>query len=69
MACPCRYMLTTLLVVALVVFSYYALQPIREACALTSGPYGSAFTPNGAHASDNGRCGEERRRFMTWLGR
>jgi hypothetical protein len=62
-----RYMLTTLLVVALAAFGYYALQPVREVCALTSGPYGSTFNPNSAQASGSGRCGEERTRFMTWF--
>lgn len=62
-----RYLLTTLLVVALAAFGYYALQPVREGCTLTSGPYGSTFNPNNAHASGNDRCGEDRTRFMTWL--
>lgn len=64
-----RHLLSTLLVVALAAFGYYALQPVREACALNSGPYGSTFTPNNAHASGDGPCGEERTRFLTWLGR
>jgi hypothetical protein len=63
-----RYLLTTLLVVALAAFGYYALQPVREACTLTSEPYGSTFSRNSAQASGSGRCGEERTRFMTWLG-
>jgi hypothetical protein len=62
-----RYLLPTLLVVALVAFGYYAVQPVREACALNSGPYGSTFTPNNANSSGEGRCGEERARFLTWL--
>ncbi|WP_393087662.1 hypothetical protein [Streptomyces sp. LN704] len=62
-----RYLLTALLVVGLVAFGSYALQPVREACALTSGPYGSTFSPNSANASGSGRCGEERTRFVTWL--
>jgi len=62
-----RYLLTTLLVAALAAFGYYALQPVQEACTLTSEPYGSTFSPNSAQASGSGRCGEERTRFMTWL--
>ncbi|AYG78410.1 hypothetical protein DWB77_00517 [Streptomyces hundungensis] len=63
-----RYWLATVLVVALIAFSYYALRPVREACALTSGAYGSTYSPNSAQASGGGgRCGEERTRFMTWL--
>lgn len=64
-----RYLLSTLLVVALVAFGYYALQPVREACALNSGPYGSIFTPDNVHASGDGHCGEVHRRFQAWLGR
>ncbi|WEO99794.1 hypothetical protein A6P39_040320 [Streptomyces sp. FXJ1.172] len=64
-----RYLLSALLVVALVAFGYYALQPVRVACTLDSGPYGSTFTPNSAHASGDGQCGEERTRFLTWIGR
>ncbi|MEU8951188.1 hypothetical protein [Streptomyces sp. NPDC048489] len=62
-----HYMLTALLVVALVTFGFYALQPIRETCTLTSGPYGSTFSPSSVDVSGNGRCGEERTRFMTWF--
>jgi hypothetical protein len=62
-----RYLLTTLLVAALVAFGYYALQPVREACTLTSEPYGSTFDPNSVHASGGGRCGDEHTRFMSWL--
>jgi hypothetical protein len=62
-----RYLLTPLLVVALAAFGYYALQPVRESCALTSGPYGSTFSPGSAQASGSGRCDEERTRLMTWL--
>ena len=62
-----RYWLTPLLVIALAAFGYYALQPLREACALTSGPYGSTFNPHSAQASSSDRCGEERPRSMTWL--
>ncbi|MGW2379203.1 hypothetical protein [Streptomyces sp. NPDC001658] len=62
-----RYLLTSLLVVALAAFGYYALQPVRESCALTSGPYGSTFSPGGAQASVSGRCDEEHTRLMTWL--
>ncbi|MCX4579785.1 hypothetical protein OHB41_42720 [Streptomyces sp. NBC_01571] len=61
-----RYLLTALLVVGLAAFGYYALRPVREDCALTSGPYGSTFSPN-SEASGSGGCGEERTRFMTWL--
>lgn len=63
-----RSLLTALLVVGLAAFGYYALQPVREDCALTSGPYGSTFTPNSSQTSGSGRCGEERTRFMAWLG-
>ncbi|MER6290915.1 hypothetical protein [Streptomyces sviceus] len=63
-----RYWLTPLLVIALAAFGYYALQPVPEACSLTSGPYGSTFSPSSAHASSGDRCGEERTRFMAWLG-
>ncbi|MQY36940.1 hypothetical protein SRB17_49420 [Streptomyces sp. RB17] len=66
---PRRYLLSTLLAVALVAFGYYALQPVRATCALSSGPYGSTFNPNGAHSSSYGQCGKERTRFLTWLGR
>lgn len=62
-----RYLLTSLLVVALAAFGSYALQPVREACALTSGRYGSTFSPSSAQASGDRRCGGERTRFMTWL--
>lgn len=62
-----RYLPPTLLVVALVAFGHYAVQPVREACALNSGPYGSTFTAHNADSSDAGRCGEERARFLTWL--
>ena len=64
-----RYLLPTLLVVALVAFGYYAAQPVRVGCALNSGPYGSTFTPNNVHSSGDGRCGEARARFLTWLRR
>ncbi|WP_030313776.1 hypothetical protein [Streptomyces sp. NRRL B-3229] len=65
---PRRYWLTPLLVVALAAFGYYAFQPVREACTLTSGPYGSTFSPSSAQASSSDRCGEERIRFTTWFG-
>ncbi|TQK86099.1 hypothetical protein FB563_6174 [Streptomyces puniciscabiei] len=39
-----RYLLSTVLAVVLIAFSYYALQPVRVTCALSSGPYGSAWT-------------------------
>ncbi|EDY56608.1 conserved hypothetical protein [Streptomyces sviceus ATCC 29083] len=63
-----RYWLTTLLVAALAAFGYYALQPVREACAFTSGPYGSTFSPSRAQTSGADRCGQEHTRFMTWFG-
>jgi hypothetical protein len=59
--------LTILLVVALVGFGFYALQPVREACVLTSEPYGSTFDPSSIKASGTGGCGEERTRLMTWF--
>lgn len=62
-----RPLLIALLVVGLAAFGYYALQPVREACTLSSEPYGSTFTPNSSHTSGSGRCGEERTRFMVWL--
>lgn len=62
-----RSLLTALVILGLAAFGYYALQPVREACTLTSGPYGSTFTPNSSHTSGSGRCGEERTRFMAWL--
>ncbi|MFI1769586.1 hypothetical protein ACH41H_47395 [Streptomyces sp. NPDC020800] len=64
-----RYLLSALVVVAPVAFGYYALQPVREVCALSSEPYGSTFTPNNAHSSSDDQCGEERTRFLTWPGR
>ncbi|MGW2635962.1 hypothetical protein [Streptomyces sp. NPDC001348] len=63
-----RYLLTTLLVAALAACGHYALQPVREACTLTSEPYGSTFSPDSVQASGSGGCGEERTRFMTWFG-
>jgi hypothetical protein len=62
-----RSLLAALLVVGLAAFGFYALQPIRQACTLTSGPYGSTFTPDSSYASGSGRCGEERTRFMAWF--
>lgn len=62
-----RYLLTTMLIAALAAFGSYALQPVREARTLTSGPYGSTFSPNSAQATGSDRCGDERTRFMTWL--
>ncbi|MFJ8613597.1 hypothetical protein ACIRH0_41455 [Streptomyces sp. NPDC093675] len=62
-----HYVLTTLLAGALIAFGSYALQPVRGACELTSGPYGSTFSPSSARASGNGQCGEEHTRLMTWL--
>ncbi|MGW1728043.1 hypothetical protein ACWCQK_34725 [Streptomyces sp. NPDC002306] len=62
-----HFVLTTLLVVTLVAFGYYALQPVREACVMTSEPYGSTFDPSSIKASGTGGCGEERTRLMTWF--
>ncbi|MFB7290591.1 hypothetical protein [Actinacidiphila glaucinigra] len=62
-----RSLLTILLVVALVAFGYYSLQPVRETCVLTSDPYGSTFDPSSIKASGTGECGEERTRLMTWF--
>ncbi|WP_329186942.1 hypothetical protein [Actinacidiphila glaucinigra] len=62
-----HFVLTTLLVVALVAFGYYALQPVREVCELSSEPYGSTFDPSSIKASGTGGCGEERTRLMTWF--
>lgn len=64
-----RHLLSALAVVALVAFGYYALQPVREVCSLSSEPYGSTFTTDNTHSSSDGQCGEERTRFLTWLGR
>ncbi|MDH6493867.1 hypothetical protein [Streptomyces sp. SAI-149] len=64
-----RHLLSALFAVALVAFGYYVRQPAREACALGSEPYGSTFTPDNAHSSSHGQCGEKRTRFLTWLGR
>lgn len=62
-----RSLLIALLVVVLAAFGYCALQPVREACTLTSEPYGSTFTPNSSHTFGSGRCGEQRTRVMAWL--
>lgn len=64
---PRRQLLIGLLVAALVAFGFFALRPVRETCTITSEPYGSVFDPDSVEGSGNGRCGEERTRFLTWF--
>lgn len=58
-----------LVVLALTAFCFYAVSPVKTRCSLSSEPYGSSYHPHDAEQSSGlSGCGDERLRFLTWVG-